>query len=139
MERVRASFSSDPSEWVHVRLLLQAMLELYQVPPREANLIALAVDEAFTNILRHAYDEKTDCPIEFRTGHDDGLLSIEFQDFGSKCDPSKIKSRDLDDIRPGGLGVHIIKSVFEKVEYDTSPEKGTVLKLCKQLGKSEPC
>ncbi len=139
MERFRASFSSDPCEWVHVRLLLQAMLDLYQVPPRETNLIALAVDEAFTNILRHAYDEKTDCPIEFRAGHKDGVLSIEFQDFGEKCDPSKIKSRDLDDIRPGGLGVHIIKSVFEKVEYDTSPEKGTVLKLYKNLNDPGLC
>ena len=42
---------------------------------------------------------------------------------------------DLNDVRPGGLGVHIIKSVFDKVQYDTSPPEGTVLRMRKEFNE----
>ncbi len=131
MERLRASFTSDPEVWSHIRILLKDVLEIHQVSDRESNMIALAVDEAFTNVFRHAYDERTCCPIDLRVSCDGNQLTVELQDYGRKCDASKIKSRDLDEIRPGGLGVHIIKSVFDDVQYDTSPPEGTVLRMKK--------
>lgn len=133
MEQLRAQFTSDPSVWSHVRVLLTHLLEVHHVPIREANLISLAVDEAFTNIYRHAYSEKTDCPVHLSVSYERGNLHVEFRDFGTQCDCSQIKGRDLDDVRPGGLGVHIIKSVFDDVQYDTSQEEGTVLKMWKRV------
>jgi len=38
-------------------------------------------------------------------------------DWGPPCDPTKLKARSLDEIRPGGLGLHIIRGSMDAVEY----------------------
>ena len=58
---------------------------------------------------------------------------MRLRDYGTKCDPDCIKGRDLDDVRPGGLGVHIIREIMDEVTYDTGHEVGTELKMTKFL------
>jgi serine/threonine-protein kinase RsbW len=60
-------------------------------------------------------------------------MEIKIRDFGKKVDPRKIKSRPLNEIRPGGLGVFFIKRIMDEVVYDTSHRVGTELKLVKYL------
>ena len=48
-------------------------------------------------------------------------LIIRVTDFAPTADPTKIRSRDLSDIRPGGLGVHFITELMETVEYLPGP------------------
>ena len=38
-------------------------------------------------------------------------------DWGPACDPTKLKARPLEEIRPGGLGLHIIRGSMDAVEY----------------------
>ena len=59
-------------------------------------------------------------------------LRVELTDTGKKPDVGKIAPRELDDIRPGGLGTHFMVSVFDTVTYDTSRGAGTVLTLIKE-------
>ena len=59
------------------------------------------------------------------------LVRFVLRDYGRSCDPAKIKSRELEDIRPGGLGVHIIKQAFDSVIYTPQP-RGTRLVLEKK-------
>ncbi len=136
MNGFRVTFPSDPTIWAHVRLMLRAVLEMYLIPGRECNLLTLGVDEAFTNIMRHAYEGRKDGAVELNVTCRDKQLSITLRDYGKKVPLEQIKSRDLSDIRPGGLGVHIIRSVFDEIQYDTSPPKGTILYLRKDLTKS---
>ena len=93
--------------------------------------IVLAVDEACTNIIRHALagDPK---PVRLCCELAGDRLTIVLRDFGTPCDPGRIKARDLDEIRPGGLGVHIIQRVFDHVEYEPLAD-GTRLTLEKTL------
>jgi len=62
-------------------------------------------------------------------------LLIELTDSGKKPAVEKIAPRDLDDVRPGGLGTHFMSEVFDSVSYDTSRESGTVLTLVKEKHK----
>ena len=55
------------------------------------------------------------------------------EDSGLKADVASIKGRDLDDIRPGGLGVHLIKRACDVVEFDEKKKKGNRLRLVKYL------
>ncbi len=57
---------------------------------------------------------------------------VRLRDYGRKIDRAAIAPRDLKDIRPGGLGTHFINLAFETVNYDTSPEQGTLLTLEKK-------
>jgi anti-sigma regulatory factor (Ser/Thr protein kinase) len=54
-------------------------------------------------------------------------------------DPATIRSRDLDDIRPGGLGVHIIHEVMDEVRYERRDSRGMRLTMVKQRRSPEVC
>jgi hypothetical protein len=60
-------------------------------------------------------------------------LRIVIEDCGRQADPDAIKGRDLDDIRPGGLGVHIIREVMDQAVYEKRPAGGMRLTLVKWL------
>jgi phosphoserine phosphatase RsbU/P len=97
--------------------------------------LVMAVDEACQNIIRHAYtgmDEPGDIVVDFIRKQD--CLIVHLMDFAEPVDPSKIKSRDLDEIRPGGLGVHLIKSVTDEAIFvEPPPGVGNLFKLTKRL------
>ena len=135
MEGFRVTFPSDPAMWSHVRLMLRGFLEMQMIPARDTNLLALGVDEAFTNVMRYAYEGNLDGILDMEISCREKRLHITVRDYGRKVPREEIRSRDLDDIRPGGLGVHIIQTVFDFVEYDSSPAEGTILRLEKDLTK----
>ena len=98
------------------------------------NGIVLAVDEACSNIIRHGYGEgKTgDIILEILFSQDE--LIFRLTDFAAQVDKTKLRSRDLDDLRPGGLGVHLIKQVMDSFEYLDVPQgAGNVLELRKKV------
>jgi anti-sigma regulatory factor (Ser/Thr protein kinase) len=95
--------------------------------------IALAIDEALCNVMRHGYEGRTDRPIwisvwpQCAGGRTNGIRII-VEDEARQVDPAQIKSRDLDDVRPGGLGVHIISEVMDEVIYEKRASTG--MRLC---------
>jgi phosphoserine phosphatase RsbU/P len=93
--------------------------------------IILACDEATTNIYRYAYDGLGGA-VGFEAGLEEGQLCIRMIDQGKPVELDKIKGRDLDDLRPGGLGVILLQQVFDHVEYSPR-EVGTVLTLRKTI------
>ncbi|RMF59082.1 MAG: ATP-binding protein [Calditrichaeota bacterium] len=116
-----------------IRSGIAHLCELCGFPREECNAVTIAVDEAVSNIIKHAYQGRTDklIVVQFRVLED--RLEIVLRDFGKKVDPKHIKSRRLDDIRPGGLGVHLIKSTMDEVSYDNSVGEGNQLTLAKYL------
>ena len=99
--------------------------------------IALAVEEAFTNIIKYSYKNNYSQKVIIKLNVYTDRLEIVIKDFGDKVDVKKIKSRKLKDVRPGGLGVHFIKKFMDEVEYDVTPDVGTELKLVKYTEKKE--
>ena len=104
--------------------------------------IALVIDEALANVINHGYEGASGQPIDLCfsrvTGTTGRGLEITVRDFGRQVDPAKIQSRDLDDIRPGGLGVHIIRSVMDDVRYDCPPDGGMRLTMVRWLNRPSP-
>ncbi len=96
--------------------------------------LIMAVNEACMNVIQHAYKNRPneEIIIEFWQDQQDVLVKI-FDD--ADCvDISSIKSRDLDDVRPGGLGVHMIHDLMDCVEYKNNPsKKGNVLEMRKKI------
>ena len=127
------SIPSDPKYMPLVRTLTGAAAEAVGFNETDVNYVRLAVDEALANIIRHAYDGDTTQRIEVHVGLHDDRIEVRLRDFGKQCDPSQIKPRNLDDIRPGGLGVHFMREIMNEVVYDTSHEVGTELHMTKYL------
>lgn len=96
--------------------------------------IKLAVDEACANVIKYAYHGDTSKGIVVKYKSSQTSISIIIEDSGEKADPEKIRGRDLDDVRPGGLGLHFMRRVFDRVEFDGKKVKGNRLLLMKQTG-----
>lgn len=96
--------------------------------------IKLAVDEACSNVIKYAYHGDTSKGIVVKYGFSRQRISVIIEDRGEKADPEKLRGRDLDDVRPGGLGMHFIRRVFDQVEFDPGKVKGNRLILMKQAG-----
>jgi anti-sigma regulatory factor (Ser/Thr protein kinase) len=102
----------------------------------ECGQISLAVDEALCNIINHGYDRRPDGRIRISISSlpsEPGGLRIEVEDRAKQVDLASIRSRDLDDIRPGGLGVYIIREIMDDVQYEHRDGGGMRLSMVKQL------
>ena len=58
-------------------------------------------------------------------------LAILIEDEARQVDPGEIKGRALDDVRPGGLGVHIIREVMDTAVYEKRERAGMRLTMVK--------
>jgi anti-sigma regulatory factor (Ser/Thr protein kinase) len=125
-------FSADSSEMAGMRAAARDFLDEAGVPEMEAELMILALDEACTNIIRHAYGGPTDQLIRLHLERLRNSVRCTLRDYGKPCDPAKIRSRELSDFRPGGLGVCIMHAAFDTVNFQPKP-RGTELTLEKSL------
>jgi anti-sigma regulatory factor (Ser/Thr protein kinase) len=125
---------SEPRWLCVVRAALDTALAKLGVVEAVRGLVTLAVDEAVTNVIRHGYEGRSDKPIWVRFAAMNGAspaFRIVIDDEGRQVDPDKIRGRDLENVRPGGLGVHIIRQVMDEVAYTARPEGGMRLTMVK--------
>lgn len=121
---LRLELPSDPSLLCAVRGAVERLTESLGFSPRECRAVTRAVDEALTNIIRHAYSGRPDRPIELfiRSVQRRGQKAIEgleilLCDRGPAIKPDQMCLRALEEVRPGGLGLHFIQQSMDIVEY----------------------
>lgn len=132
-QTIEIKILSEPKFLKIVRAAVSHVSELMGFAQDEINNITLAVDEACSNIIKHAYGGTSGRPIRVLLVLHDDRLEVILKDAGKQVAVEEIKSRALDDLRPGGLGVHLIKSVMDVVNYDSRPATGNRLQLVKFL------
>jgi len=132
-ETIEFRVPSDPKVLKIVRLSVSWLCELAGFSEEDRNSTTLAVDEACSNIIRHAYQGDIHQPIIITCKLLDNGIEITLQDFGRSVREEEIKPRDLDEVRPGGLGVHLIRSVMDVVHYESNEEEGNKLTLAKYV------
>jgi anti-sigma regulatory factor (Ser/Thr protein kinase) len=134
---IRISIGSDP---LFLRILRAAMDEIAALAgfsQKECAKIILAVDEACSNVIRHAYHNRAGMPIYITCRITPIKLEIVIVDLGEPADIKSIKPRPLDELRPGGLGVHIIRTVMDEVHYENLARMGNRLIMAKFLPREE--
>ncbi len=96
--------------------------------------IVLAIDEACQNVIRHAYKEDPNGVIELEIRREGRDLVFSLLDAAPQIDPSQVKPRDLEDIRPGGLGTHFIQKVMDRADFvPRPPGTGNLLRMVKRI------
>jgi anti-sigma regulatory factor (Ser/Thr protein kinase) len=126
---LRLELRSDPSLLCAVRGAVERLTEGFGFSAEECRAVTRAVDEALTNIIRHSYQGAPDRPIELKIRSTHQLpagsaaaegLEILLSDHGPAIDPKKLCGRELEDVKPGGLGLHFIKQSMDIVEFRRS-------------------
>jgi serine/threonine-protein kinase RsbW len=93
----------------------------------ESRAITLAVEEALTNKIRHAYGNRPEGRIQFQFRTEPGALVFQLTDQGEPPDPARICARERDSLQAGGFGTHIMKDVMDQVVYRTTEEGNHVI------------
>ena len=144
VDYIELKVPSNPKMMRLVRRNVTAASELVGFSDKDVKAITLAVDEGCTNIIRHCYNCKRDGIIIVRIRMYKNRIEVVLKDFGEEVNLRKLedcrkevlaKLEDPESVSPGGLGVMLIHSVMDRVQYKTSKEFGTVLRLIKYLDK----
>jgi len=131
---IEARFLSDPDQLRNIRETMRAVLQKDNCPPPFIDDLVLAVNEACANIMQHAYKGKCTEEIILAIRRKEDEITIRLTDFAEPVDPLACKSRQLDDLRPGGLGVHFMNELMDEVCF-IHPETGVgnILQLKKKI------
>lgn len=126
-----------PARPVHLRLIRRVVAEAADelgCSPEVAEAMVGAVDEACQNVIRYAYRGDPDGVILVRINREGDDAVIRLIDFAEPVDPASIRPRPLDDVRPGGLGTHLIRAAMDEVDFEPPGETaGNILKLVKRI------
>jgi serine/threonine-protein kinase RsbW len=137
----RLTAVGNTTELERIRQFVQDKAREFGFSDESVHKIALAVDEACSNLIRHSYhlDETKTFIIDI-SSEADNALTIEIKDKGDAFDPLTVPPPDLRQYaaqhRKGGFGVHIIRMVMDAVEYfpaNPPAEEMNCLKLVKKI------
>jgi anti-sigma regulatory factor (Ser/Thr protein kinase) len=137
---LKLELQSNPEALCLVRATVERAAEVLHFHDAEARAIVRSVDEALANVMRHAYRGRPGLPIEM-TCHKlpggeqksaQGGIEILLADKGIPLKPASLKGRPLDEIRPGGLGLHFIRQSMDEVEFTRKKGKN-LLRMVKYL------
>ena len=97
--------------------------------------IALAVDEACTNVIKHAHHHDARRLMDIQIQTDINKMKIIITDKGRGFDITKLKDPDVEkyikESRHGGLGIYLIKTLMDEVDYEFKPGVKNQVELTK--------
>ena len=113
-----------------VRLEIRAVIESICGDSEYIDHIVIAVNEASMNVIQHAYKDGESGDIMIKIYKNDGHLVFHVIDFAEPIDVAKVKPRDVNELRPGGLGLHIINEIMDEVNFiENKNGKGNILEM----------
>jgi serine/threonine-protein kinase RsbW len=132
----RLTILSQTERLSEVRDFVSAAARNYGFDEESVNKIALAVDEACTNIIKHAYGNASDKRIDVTVTTQNGTFEITIAHNGKSFDPQLVRPPDMREylthFRRGGLGLHLMRSLMDGVEYRSLPGQRSEVHLIKR-------
>ncbi len=97
--------------------------------------VQLAVDEACTNIIEHAYGGEGYGQIDVSTQVTPTCLVVQLRDFGRPFDPALIPipqtNLPLEEIQPRGIGLYLIRKMMDEIKFEFTADRGNILTMIK--------
>lgn len=125
--------SSNPRLLHIVRGVIRYCAQAAGFPEPDVDCLAMAIDEAAANVIRHAYDNRPDGRLSLEVLTFPDRLEFVLEDDGRKVRPEAIRPRELGDVRPGGLGTYFIRCFMDQSSYDADYAGGNRLRMVKYL------
>lgn len=135
--RFRQDVPTRTEELNHIREVVEAEALRFGFDEQTAFQLALAVDEACTNIIKHSYGGDPSQSFQFEISTSDDSFVISLTDRGKTFNPKGLPQLDMqryfEQMRRGGLGVHIMHLVMDDVDYTTATNHSNLLRMIKHL------
>jgi anti-sigma regulatory factor (Ser/Thr protein kinase) len=125
--------NTDPRLLHIVRGVIRYCAQVAGFPESDVDCLAMAIDEAAANVIRHAYDNRPDAQLSLEILPFSDRIEFVLEDKGRKIRPEAIRPRALSDVRPGGLGTYFIRCFMDESSYDPDFAGGNRLRMVKYL------
>ena len=130
------SVEASTSQLAKVRGFVAEHAKRLGLSDKEIGNIRLAVDEAYTNIIKHAYKDIPSKPVNIELGSDNTQLWISLKDEGKSFDVQAYNEPDIRERiknkQRGGMGVYLIRKLMDSVQY-TSTGQMNEIRMIKHL------
>ncbi|MDI6766619.1 MAG: ATP-binding protein [Bacteroidota bacterium] len=137
MNTLNLRIESKTERLSYVREFVSDAAKKFGFDDESIGKIALAVDEACTNIIKHAYGFSPQHNIDIKIVTNKEIFEIIIRHQGKLFDPKLVKTPDLKDYidhpRRGGLGIHLMRLLMDQVEYKILPNNKCEVHLLKKL------
>lgn len=136
MRTVRLRIPARAEYVALARLALSGLADLAALPEELVADLKLALTEAVSNSVRHAYAEGGGfVSVAYELGHDS--LAVEVVDDGEGFDPDKPPALEGEELTEGGLGIAIIRTIADDFVLDSKPGvRGSRLRFAKRLHRA---
>ena len=114
-------FSVHSSSLKEIRSFAREVLAKDNIFKSTSDDVVLALAEAAQNIVKHAYSgEATSDNLKVDISFENNQLKIDLYDKGVPAIPTNIRPRNIEDIKPGGLGTFFIGQIMDEVLFKTA-------------------
>ena len=115
----KKAFLVNSSSLKDVRNFCREVFEKLQIQQDLKDELVLAIAEAAQNIVKHAFKNAANANelMVVQISCENNKLQIAFYDRGTPVDPKKVKHREIDNVKPGGLGTFFIQEIMDAVEF----------------------
>jgi len=106
-------FPAKPERLSLVRVLVKRAAEVVGCNEALGEKLVIAINEACMNVIQHAYKGNESGEVVLEILNNESQILFRLMDYAEPVDLDSVKSRDLEDVRPGGLGVHFITEIMD--------------------------
>ncbi|MBI5476894.1 MAG: ATP-binding protein [Ignavibacteriales bacterium] len=137
MKTISLNILSRTEKLSNVRDFVSDAAKEFGFDDETVSKISLAVDEACTNIIKHAYEYAANKQLEIKVITNKEQFEVVIVHQGKLLDPKLLKAPDMKDYlihpRRGGLGIHLMRLLMDKVEYKITQDQKCEVHLLKNL------
>jgi serine/threonine-protein kinase RsbW len=129
---------SDPRLLSLARAFVEAVCQVGGFDRADTEAILLATHEAAGNIIRHAHQGHPEAPLQIQCYLSPDGLEIHLLDEGEPFDLAAVPSLDPGELRVGGRGVYLMRTLMDELTCQPRGERGNTLRMLKLRGKNSP-
>jgi serine/threonine-protein kinase RsbW len=122
--------ASDPANLAAARKSVEQLCRTVGFDETAIGEIGLCVNEALANVIRHAYNNAVNKPIEICAYYDGRQIVIAIRDWGNGIDPRQLPKKPHDPLTPGGIGLICMEKMLDEARFE--PQRDGMLLTMKR-------
>jgi serine/threonine-protein kinase RsbW len=116
------------------RAFVEGVCQTAGIDERATHAIVLATDEAVNNVMRHAHQDRPEAQLQIQCSFRPDGIEIRIHDEGAPFDLSAVPHLDPAELRVGGRGVFLMRSLMDELSCQPRGERGNTLRMVKRCG-----
>jgi serine/threonine-protein kinase RsbW len=118
------------------REFVEAVCQAEGLEAAAINAVVLAVNEAISNVIRHAHRDRPAAPVRLQCRLLPDGIEVEVFDEGPAFDLATVPHLDPGEVRVGGRGVYLMRQLMDDLICERRPQGGNILRMIKRCSRS---